>query len=243
MKRGFTLIELALVIALIFILATSLIVTIPMVQRKAAIGQARGDVGRLQMALSLYQENERSLPPDRTTGSPDLLNVSPAFSFTPGAGVTNSPELRSNILMVHYLSTRRSRTAFIEFKTNEVAQKGTMNHNVGDSVLIAGGAVAPFNAFAFFDPWQNPYIYDNNEGDNTTNTAFEGLPNNNPDFDIYSLGPNRKSALPTVVGWQNGFDDDGQNGTDDAAEVNFNGRERVAGNEVGDDINNFIRAK
>lgn len=243
-QTGFTLLELSVVVAIIFILASSLIVVIPMIELKAANAKAQADVIKLDLALGIYKEAERALPPDRYA----LLNVrgTVAQFFSP-----SPPTLaeQTNIYMLHYLTTSRSRTVYLEIEESEVTNTGlTMQYNIGSSLLIPRGTTANFPAFMLLDPWSNPYVYDNNRGDSTTivtTDLFRGAPNHNPDFDLYSTGANGITALGVDGSIANGnsVDDDDDGTPDDQDEVLYNGREREGNGDLGDDHNNFKTEK
>jgi len=245
-QTGFTLLELAVVVAIIFILASSLIVIIPMIEARTAKARAKADIMKLDLALGIYKEAERSLPPDRFA----LLNISGSETTLFGNPAPSAAE-QSNIYMVHYLTTQRSRDGYLELEESEATQLSgtTMTQNVGDSMLIPSGTTANFPAYMLLDPWGNPYVYDNNQGDPDGPTdidAFNGQPNHNPDFDLYSLGPDGQTAE------DNGVDDDGDDpdppntltdASQDPDEILYNGRERKANGDLGDDINNFKTEK
>jgi prepilin-type N-terminal cleavage/methylation domain-containing protein len=259
-QTGFTLLELAVVVAIIFILASSLVVVIPMIELKAAKAKAEADIRRLDLALSIYKEAEGALPPDRFP----LLNVGRTASvvtninnFYGSAAAVPETHVQGNIYLTHYLTTRRSRDGYIELKANEVNRLSgcSLNVSIGNSLLLPGNATPNVQAFTLVDPWGNPYVYDNNQGDGPNVVApdaqrlgafFSGAPNHNPDFDLYSMGQKGMTAImpngASGSGNGNGIDDDGTNGVDDANEALFNGRERTAPpptGDLGDDINNF----
>lgn len=233
---GFTLIELAVVIAIIFILVGSLVVVIPQIEVKVAVNKAKGDLQRLQLALGLYQESEGTLPPDRI----GLFSPALTHTYTPQAR-----ELQSNILLIHHLTTRRTRRGYLQLKQEEVVQRGTLSRRVGDSLLVPTSVTTNVPAYAFLDPWRNPYVYDNNLLDGSTpaaspTTLLEGLPNHSNTFDLYSMGPNQKSAMPTQAGWRNGLDDDNDGSVDENDEAALNGEERTLDTtQLGDDLNNW----
>ncbi|MDP6415261.1 MAG: hypothetical protein QGG54_09615 [Gammaproteobacteria bacterium] len=237
--RAFTLIELAVVVAIIFILVGSMVVMVPRIELRAAIARAKGDILLLEAALGLYEENERTLPPDKL----DSKNV--------WIGTAPPAETVSNIMMVHYLTTNRSKSGYLELKTDNVERysDANMDYNQADSMLVQKFSSVTRNpsernipVFQMLDPWGNPYVYDNNSNDDKTSFGIDGRPNQNPDFDLFSRGPN------SMTGEDNGVDDDGDSTTDevsadDSDERLFNGRERKESGELGDDINNFKTAK
>jgi len=198
--------------------------------------RAKADIARLQQALELYRQQQGCLPPDR----PGLVGVK---QFT-HQYVGSSPELLSNVLLVQYLTTRDSRQVCIELETGELARVGALSHKVANSYLFPplDGEVP---AYAYLDPWGNPYVYDNNEGDIASlplprgTEKLAGPPNNNAHFDLYSCGPDGLTAE------NSGIDGDG----DDPArpddldpgndELLLNGRESSPGGGLGDDISNF----
>ncbi|MDA1142357.1 MAG: hypothetical protein O3B01_27660, partial [Planctomycetota bacterium] len=242
-KEAFTLIELAVVVSIIFILVGSMIVMVPRIELRAAIRRAQGDILLLESALALYEENERALPPDKL----DTNNV--------WQGSAPDSEQISNIMLVHYLTTNRSKSGYLELKADNVERyaDANMDYNQADSMLVQKFSSVTRNpnetgipVYQMLDPWGNPYVYDNNRGDNITDFGLggnlTGRPNHNPDFDLFSRGPNSVTAV------DNGVDDDDDLATDemdgtDSDERLFNGRERKGGGELGDDINNYKTAK
>jgi len=141
---------------------------------------------RLQQALEVYRQEQGCLPPDR----PGLLGVE---GFTHQYERT-TPELLSNVLLVQYLTTRDARNGYIELEADELTQVGTLSHQVANSYLLPS-RTDDVPAYAYLDPWGNPYVYDNNERDVATvplplgTEKLAGPPNRNPDFDLCSSGP------------------------------------------------------
>ena len=147
--------------------------------------KARADILRLQQALKLYRQEQGCLPPDR----PGLLGVE-GFAHQ---WKNTTPELLSNVLLIQFLTFRDSREAFIDLKKHQLTRVGVLTHKVANSYLL------PHNtdevpAYACLDPWGNPYVYDNNEGDFASSQMpagtekLAGPPNYNPDFDLLSFG-------------------------------------------------------
>lgn len=258
-KEAFTLIELAVVVSIIFILVGSMIVMVPRIELRAAIRRAQGDILLLESALALYEENERALPPDK---------LDPAKTENTWCSITDPTDVSvsapddetiSNIMLIQYLTTNRSKNGYLSLKEEKVERYGDVNlrFNDIDSMLVqkfSGINRDPANqgipVYQMVDPWGNPYVYDNNRGDNITTFGIDGRPSHNPDFDLFSRGPN------SVTGVDNGLSDDEfhldvslrdtdvdeTDGTDSDERL-FNGRERTASGELGDDINNYKTAK
>jgi len=235
--EAFTLIEMAVVVAIIFILVGSMIVMVPRIELRAAIRRAQGDILLLEAALGMYEENERTLPPDKLDSNNSWQGTAPPA------------ETISNIMMVHYLTTNRSKSGYLELKTDNVERysDANMDYNQADSMLVQKFSSVTRNpsetnipVFQMLDPWGNPYVYDNNANDDNASFGIDGRPNQNPDFDLFSRGPN------SMTGEDNGVDDDDDGATDEITgsdERLFNGRERKESGELGDDINNFKTVK
>ena len=322
-RRGFTLIEMAVVLAIIFILASSMILIIPKMELRASIRRAEADVSKIEAALQLhfqirgwyppdnvahfvgYINNSKMNPPPTTNSAVPWLNkskVKSPQSKTNNATTNNTTgftaEEISNVLMIHFLTAAKEKEVFIEFKKGDLNEVGSWNTVSSSPVRVQLDPVYSYlndslmfnpstfkdqmRAFTLNDPWGNVYVYDNNTGlpaipnlfsaytepsstafgnpptNGDPNLWFDGLPNNNQDFDLYSMGPNGKTALlSTGVG--NSVDDsapskpDGSpspaneptagstnyNTNDKWDQSLYNGKERTLLGDVGDDINNF----
>lgn len=235
--KAFTLIEMAVVVSILFILVGSMLVMVPRIELRAAIAKAKGDISMLELALGLYEENERALPPDQLDSNNSWVGSAP------------TEEEISNIMMIHYLTTNRSKSGYLELKTDNVERYAgaNMDYNQADSMLVQKFSSVTRNptetnipVFQMLDPWGSPYVYDNNRNDSKTSFGIDGLPNQNADFDLFSRGPN------LTTGKDNGVDDDGDGAIDEVTGTDerlFNGRERKESGELGDDINNFKTAK
>lgn len=309
-RRGFTLIEMAVVLAIIFILVSSMIVIIPKIVARTAIKRAQADIRRLEAGLQLHFQIRGWYPPDNVahfinypaTGGPPVTPVTPVpqisklvvdgnFQPSPIVPSNFTAEDISNILLVHFLTAAKEKEVFIEFRKGDLTNSGVWHGNARQvdpaysylnraQTFLTPPIHGHSNAYTLRDPWGNVYVYDNNTGlpgipnlfsvyNEATTTAhgdqngdpnrwFDGLPNNNQDFDLYSMGPNGKTALlSTGVG--NSVNDvaptdpDGSPSlanepTSGATNYNtnskwdqslYNGKERTLLGDVGDDINNF----
>ena len=154
--RGFTLIELAVVVAIIFFLAGSLVVMIPRIELRAAIKRAEGDIARLEQALALHKEIMGWYPPDslahfsgydlaqgnvnsnlRSPNSPipwltRTVGAVDARTYPQNASGFTAEEM-SNILLVHFLTAGRESTVFLQFAAKELTAVGYWNSHSTDT--------------------------------------------------------------------------------------------------------------
>lgn len=102
-KKGFTIIEVVLVLAIAGLIFLMVFIALPALQRSQRDTQRRSDLGRVQTAIQNYQTNNRnSLPPANlmnstfltgylTTGGDTFADPSgTAYSFTAGPQPTNA---------------------------------------------------------------------------------------------------------------------------------------------------------
>ena len=63
-QKAFTLLEMAVVMAIIFFLVSTLVIMIPRIELRAAARKAEGDIRRLELALNLHFQIKGWYPPD-----------------------------------------------------------------------------------------------------------------------------------------------------------------------------------
>jgi len=63
-EKGFTLVELMIVVAVMFVLATVITLNLVKATNRAKISEARTFIGKLELAISIYKMDTGSYPPD-----------------------------------------------------------------------------------------------------------------------------------------------------------------------------------
>ena len=178
--RGFTLIELAVVVAIIFFLAGSLVVMIPRIEIRTAIKKAEADIARLEQALALHKEIKGWYPPDSlahfsgyslSNGNGSQLSNRPnsPIPWLTRSDVDNdgrtypqkstgfTAEEMSNVLLVHFLTAGRESTVFLQFTAKELTAVGYWHSNPSGTTAEQRRQVDP--AYSYLnqsDAFDNP---------------------------------------------------------------------------------------
>lgn len=201
-RRGFTLVEILVVICILGILMALLVPTLVGAKGRAIVTQCKAEISQLKSSLETYNSKFGDYPPS----SPAAL----------GASLAPDDVNQGNEAMVACLATRKGSGPFFTFpenrlqnRDNDSTPKNLTDWIFGDNQL-----------FEFEDNWGNPYVYMHSRdyerptGINRVLTqhgteAFEVTPMRsektksfiNPvSFQIWSLGPDHES--------QNGLEDD-----------------------------------
>ncbi len=93
-EKGFTIIEVVLVLAIAGLIFLMVFIALPALQRNQRDGQRRSDLGRVQSAIQQYQTNNRNrLPSDATlTASPESGTGFIAQYLTAGGDSFSDPD-------------------------------------------------------------------------------------------------------------------------------------------------------
>jgi prepilin-type N-terminal cleavage/methylation domain-containing protein len=253
-SRGFTLVEILTVIAIIVFLASFLGVVILKVQRNARVQAARAQVQRIGIGLNLYNGQFRNYPPDTGFGlEADRGNIS-------GAGLVGGTRMYDPGSIWRYIGqpvTDMSKAARPVYGPFDTFKDKELKPYTGDPEF-------PGKNYYVVDPWNKPIGYIG---------APERLLHNRDGVDIFSCGPDGKTAWdintssgsnPLLDGCDdgqnngyagpmssnrayNGSDDDGDGVLDNGPELGeatLNGtltknKRNPSATEVLDDINNW----
>ncbi len=178
-RRGFTLMELLIVIAIIAILAGILVPVIFYVQKKARISATRAQIVGIKGALAQYDLIFGQYPPD-------------------AAGVIDPNLDMSSEILVYYLGT-----AFMQTPTRPHHVKASSNG--GPFMEFDANKLVDTDGDGFRelpDPWGRLYEYDNLRDDATGYTPCttggpdpRGGAKNPTHYDIFSRGPEDDPAI------------------------------------------------
>ena len=159
-SKGFTLIELAVVLAIISVLAAVLTPVVVGYLDQARLARAQADVRTIADAIKMYRND---------TG------VYPFFDNSTAAGSGNITDIAGNKAMVS--SANGSAISSETATTATTTLEAYLNTNVmSRSTTATGGRVkfsGPYVGTVESDPWSNRYYVDaGNLGANSTNWAF-----------------------------------------------------------------------
>jgi prepilin-type N-terminal cleavage/methylation domain-containing protein len=142
-SRGFTLVEMLAVMAIIAVLAGLIVSVSSMAQRRSREKAAQATIVRLRLAAEQYQADFGDYPP---TSLRELGAISTN-------GVNEGIES-----LLRCLTTRRERGPYLQFDEKELANTDgdSISRDPCDSVIESK------ELFEIVDPWGNPFIYFHN---------------------------------------------------------------------------------
>ena len=90
--RGFSLIEMLVVIAVIAVLAAMLLGALPAISDKRTRSKVRAELKQLVLAIEAYKAKHGFYPPDNTGAAPTAISQPPLFYELVGTTVTSNPD-------------------------------------------------------------------------------------------------------------------------------------------------------
>lgn len=159
LKRGYTAIEMLVVIAIITILASILLPTLGSSQRKANAAKAKAMIESLSTALESYRSTFGAYPPDDDIGGAGRTAASCLYYYTAAtyvAAVNSSATISAG--------------PFMSFRNKDLGSNAQQADLDGDG--------ADEDLSTIIDPWGNTYVY---EEPGTNNTTSFDLSSNGPD--------------------------------------------------------------
>ena len=142
-SRGFTLVELLVVVAIIAILISILVPALSAVFESGRRKACMAEIQQLQSAISIYDGNYRDFPPSR------LEEI----------GLHRSNKINvGNEAMVLCLSTAWKNGSYFEFRDQQLSNSDSDSAPIPVKKLN-GSVFNTHELFEMVDPWDNPYIY------------------------------------------------------------------------------------
>ncbi len=185
-RRGFTLVELLVVMSIMAILIALLVPVLNAVRRQMSITRTQASIDGISMAIETYRQVQNAYPPDKN----------PASEFV---GV----RCRSSECLVYYLSGGSiayqdapsvipvgypwQNTLYRDNSPDGNGRKAmTVYYTINTSLLKDGdGDMAP----EVYDPWQKRIIYNTGSSTDGDYNQYGAAKHNLKKFDILSAGP------------------------------------------------------
>ena len=200
-ERGFTLIEVLIVVSIIAILATFTFQGVQIAQENARAAQAKSEVANFCQSIDMYYTDEKTYPGrsqkniDADTNQFPGLYLALLDDPAPGGrGGRNSP----------YMKMEKDRQAVENDNWDEDEPEGEPRYKKASKKQISDAKVAKY----YFDPFRKGqvYIYRCNKG-----RKPKGWMLNPRGYDLYSVGPDQVDD--TILG------EDGEDEEDDEYEI------------------------
>jgi len=209
-SRGFTLVELLVVITIITILAGLTLATVRFATIKGATEKTRGEIFAMVAALESYKADNGDYPKDATTNAIDARNKPDVLTTTGSsacmsASVTLYKALSGDVGSIprQYGAvdpvTGVKQTVYMPFKANMLSPK------------FAPGTTPPA-VTALVDPFKNVYGYSTIGGDvgtagsalnpDATNGQTKGY---NPTYDLWSTVDADRAGATPIDAWMSNF--------------------------------------
>lgn len=168
-QRGFTIIEMLVVIFIICILASILLPGLSTAQKKAKIARTQGIIDSITIALKQYRTDFEAYPPANVVpGASGVSSAECVYYFTSATFIAGT---NTNSILV-------SAGPYMEYRQKD---KKLVSGHTAD--LKGDGATGGYeNLYEVLDPWGNALIY-----------AQPGT-NNTSSFDLHSKGPDGTDA-------------------------------------------------
>lgn len=168
-KKGFTLIELIIVISIIAILMSIVIPAGTMARQRARVAKAKAQIGALELGISAFQSDFGFYPTTNFTGT------DPNFVLSSGTVETNNKDIIE--LLSGFSFNGTSRTPVSSTLVSSSVWNGPYIEVDADDTNGSGQLI---------DPWGNAYVIELDLDGNASTTP----PSNNVyTYDIRSNGP------------------------------------------------------